>query len=166
MSHPVFCNGFVLFLSQTPRSVARSIKSSTTSGRVLLAGSGAPWKHSNFMPKTNIFEVLRDPRGVKIGPQRLLGPFLERLGLMEACWSALGGFLERSWAALGPKKTNLDRLLAGPRPPRRPVSACLGAKYLPKRSPGGSKNEVRKRSKLKMAKPLKSPTVARILMFV
>ena len=95
--------------------------------RVLLAGSGAPWKHSNFMPKTVIFEVLRGPRGVKIGPQRLLGPFLERLGLMEACWSALGGLLERSWAALGPKKTNLDRLLAGPRAPRRPVSNGLGA---------------------------------------
>ena len=58
--------------------------------RVLLAGSGAPWKHSNVMPKTAIFEVLRGPRGVKIGPQRLLGPFLERLGLMEASWSALG----------------------------------------------------------------------------
>ena len=97
--------------------------------RVLLAGSGAPWKHSNFMPKTNTFEVLRDPRGSKIGPQRLLGPFLERLGLMEACWSALGGLLERSWAALGPKKTNLDRLLAGPRAPRRPVSNGLGAKW-------------------------------------
>ena len=62
--------------------------------RVLLAGSGAPWKHSNFMPQTSIFEVLRGPRGIKIGPQRLLGPFLERLGLMEASWSALGGLLE------------------------------------------------------------------------
>ena len=62
--------------------------------RVLLAFSGAPWKHSKFMPKTVVFEVLRGPRGVKIGPQRLLGPFLERLGLMEASWSALGGLLE------------------------------------------------------------------------
>ena len=74
------------------------------------------------------FEVPKRPGGVKIGPQRLLGPFLERLGLMEASWSALGGLLERSWAALGPKKTNLDRLLAGPRAPRRPVSHGLEAK--------------------------------------
>ena len=72
----------------------------------------------------------------------------------------LGALLEPS----GPKRTNWKRLLDGPRPPRRPVSACLGAKYPPKRGPGGSKNSVRKRSKLKMAKPLKSPTVARILM--
>ena len=101
--------------------------------RVLLAGSGASWKHSNFMPKTSIFEVPRGPRGVKFGPQRLLGPFLERLGLMEAYWSALGGLLERSWAALGTKKTNLYRLLAGPRAPRRPVSNGLGAKWASKR---------------------------------
>ena len=56
-----------------------------------------------------------------------------RLGLMEASWSGLGTLLERSWAALGPKKTNLDRLLAGPRAPRRPVSNGLGAKLTSKR---------------------------------
>ena len=62
------------------------------------------------MPKTNIFEVLRDPRGSKIGPQRLLGPFLERLGLMEASWRPLG-------AVLGGSRTesSLERLLAAPR---------------------------------------------------
>ena len=51
-----------------------------------------------------VFEVLRGPTGVKIGLQRPLGAFLERLGLMDASWSGLGDLLERSWTALGPPK--------------------------------------------------------------
>ena len=51
---------------------------------------GAPSKHGNLTLKIAIFEVLRGLREVKIGPQRPLGPFLERLGLMDASWSALG----------------------------------------------------------------------------
>ena len=88
--------------------------------------------------KIVIFEVLRGLREVKIGPQRPLGPFLERLGLMDASWSGLGDLLERSWTALGPKKSPLDRLLAAPRGFPREVSAILRAKRLPKLSPGGS----------------------------
>ena len=53
------------------------------------------------MPQMNIFEVLRGPGVVQIGTQRPLGPFLERLGLMEASWSNLGGLLGCSWSALG-----------------------------------------------------------------
>ena len=72
------------------------------------------------MRKTAVFEVLRGPRGIKIGPQRPLGAFLERLDLLQASWSGLGGLLERSWTALGPKKKPLQRLLKGPkREPRR-----------------------------------------------
>ena len=56
------------------------------------------------MPKSGVFEVLRGPRRVLIGPQRPLGPFLERLGLMDASRSRLGDLLERSWTALGLKK--------------------------------------------------------------
>ena len=44
---------------------------------------------------------------------------------MEASWNALGALLE----AFGAQTSNWKRLLDGPRPPRRPVSACLGAKY-------------------------------------
>ena len=47
----------------------------------------------------------------------------------------LGRLLARSWTRMGPKKTNWNRLLDGPRPPRRSVSACLGAKCPPKRVP-------------------------------
>ena len=113
------------------------------------------------------------PDGSKILPNWLpnwswnpLGGLLAMVLFRGPLFSPPVGLLERSWTPPGPKKTNWKRLLDGPRPPRRPVSACLGAKYPPKRGPGGSKNRVRKRSKLKMAKPLKSPTVARILMFV
>ena len=116
------------------------------------------------MPQIAVFEVPRGPRGVEMGPRRPLGPFLERLGLMDASWSGLGDLLKRSWTALGPKKSPLDRLLAAPRGIPREVSAILGSQRLQKGRPRRSKIEVRKRSKLKMAKPLKSPTVARILM--
>ena len=43
--------------------------------------------------------------------------------------------MERSWTPLGPPKYYRERLLDGPKPPRRSVSACLGAKWAPKRSP-------------------------------
>ena len=77
------------------------------------------------MPKTAVFEVLRGPTGVKIGLQRPLGAFLERLGLMDASWSGLGGLLERSWTAPGPKKSPLDRPLAGLKKLPRQVSPLL-----------------------------------------
>ena len=60
------------------------------------------------------------------------------LGGQEICSGGLwplGRLLERSWTRMGPQKTNWNRLLDGPRPPRRSVSACLGAKWAPKRSP-------------------------------
>ena len=65
---------------------------------------------------------------------------MEPLEVWEASWSALGCLLEslgcllgRSWSRSGRKKTNLDRLLAGPRAPRRPVSNGLEAKCTSKR---------------------------------
>ena len=102
------------------------------------------------MPQTAVFQVPRGLGGVKVGPQRPLGVFLERIGLMDASWSGLGDILERSWAALKPKKSNLERLLAAPRGIPREVSAILGAKRLPKGRPGGSKIEFKRRLELKM----------------
>ena len=60
--------------------------------------------------------------------------------------------LDASWGALGAEKSNLERLLAAPREIPRQVSAILGAKRLPKGSPKGAQNEVRKRFELKMYK--------------
>ena len=102
------------------------------------------------MPQTAVFEVPRGLGGVKVGPQRPLGVFLERIGLMDASWSGLGDLLERSWTALGPKKTNLERLLAAPGGIPREVSAILGAKRLLKGRPGGSKIESKRQLELKM----------------
>ena len=106
-----------------------------------------------FLPQTAVFEVLGDPGGVKMDPKRPLGPFLERLGLMDASWSGLGGLLERSWAALGPKKRSLERLLAAPRRIPRQFAAILRAKRVPKGSRGGSQIGPRRRFELQTAKP-------------
>ena len=65
-----------------------------------------------------------------------LGGLLAMVLFRGPLFSPPVGLLERSWTPPGPKKTNWKRLLDGPRPPRRPVSACLGAKYPPKREPG------------------------------
>ena len=80
------------------------------------------------------------PKGVKIGPPRPLGGVLEPLEVSEASWNILGFLLESLGCLLGAlgavrgrTKTNLDRLLAGPRAPRRPVSNGLGAKSTSKR---------------------------------
>ena len=81
-------------------------------------------------------------------------------GRMRRSWMPLGALLE----AFGAQKSNWKRLLDGPRPPRRLVSASPGAKYPPKRSPGGSQIEVQKRPGLKTAKPGFLTTVAGILM--
>ena len=67
--------------------------------------------------------------GSKMCLQTLLERSWEPLGygsifrslIFGSSWP-LGALLEPS----GPKKTNWKRLLDGPRPPRRPVSACLG----------------------------------------
>ena len=104
------------------------------------------------IPENHRFGVPGRPGGVKIGPQRRLGPILEPLQLLEASWSGLGGLLERSWTALRPKKSPLDRLLAAPRGFPRQVSAILRAKRLPKRSPGGSQIGSWRRLELKVAK--------------
>ena len=64
----------------------------------------APSKHGNLMRKAAVFELLRAPRRVKTGPQKPLGAFLERLGLMQASWSVLGCHFDHHVGALfGPK---------------------------------------------------------------
>ena len=107
------------------------------------------------------FGVPERPGGVKIDPQRRLGPILEPLQLLEASWSGLGGLLERSWTALGLEKSALERLLAAPRGIPREVSAILKAKRLPKRSPGGSQIGSRRRLQLKRAKSQNLEDVSR-----
>ena len=74
------------------------------------------------------------------------------LGAVLAAWRPLGTLLESSWRPLRPKTHCWDRLLDGPRAPWRSVLTILGAKCPPKRSPGGSQIEVRKRSEPKRAK--------------
>ena len=62
------------------------------------------------------------------------------LGGQEICPGGLlppRSLLERSWTHPGPKKTSLNRLLAGPRAPRRLVSAIFAPKWVPKRRPKG-----------------------------
>jgi len=120
--------------------------------KVLLAGPWRSFEAIKFHAQSIIFEVLRGPGGVKIGPERPPGPFLEHLGLTEASWSGIGGLLERSWTALGPTKSPLDGLLTTPRRIPREVSAILEAKRLPKRSPGESQIGSRRRLELKTAK--------------
>ena len=111
---------------------------------------GAPSKHGNFMRKTVVSEVLRGPRGVKIGPQRPLGAHLELLGLLQASW----GDLRR---LRGPKRQSRKRLLAGTRRLRRLISAILRAKRFPKWIPKASQIEIRNSSRAKK-KNMKSPS--------
>ena len=77
------------------------------------------------------------------------------LGSLEVSWRPLGTLLERSWRPPGPKKRSPERLLGAPRGISRQVSAILGAKRLPKRSPGGSKMGLQRRLELKKAKSQK-----------
>ena len=72
-----------------------------------------------------------------------------------AAWRPLGSLLERSWRPPGPKKRSFERLLGAPRGISREVSAILGAKALPKESPGGSKMGSQIGSGLKKAKSQK-----------
>ena len=72
-----------------------------------------------------------------MGAKWLPGWLSEHLGLPEASWNGLGGLLERSLMAPGPKKSAPERLLTGPRGIPREVSAILEAKWLPKRRPRG-----------------------------
>ena len=79
------------------------------------------------------------------------------LGGQEICSGGLwplGRLLERSWTPPGPQKSNWKRLLDGPRPPRRPVSASPGGQ-IPSQSgaQGGPQIGARKRTRLKTAKP-------------
>ena len=81
---------------------------------------------------------IRAQTGFKSGLKSTLGPLAELLelswqpgGLLEASWNALGALLE----AFGAQKSNWKRLLDGPRPPRRSVSACLGTEWAPKTNP-------------------------------
>ena len=83
------------------------------------------------------------------------------LGAVLAAWRPLGSVLDGSWRPPGPKKRSFERLLGAPRGISRQVSAILGAKRLPKRSPGGSKMGSQIESRLKKAKSRKIQYVSR-----
>ena len=82
------------------------------------------------------------PNGANMAAKRTLEASWRSRGALKKAWSAkwrlpvaYGTLLDDSWGALGAEKSNLERLLAAPRGIPREVSAILGAKRLPKRSP-------------------------------
>ena len=81
---------------------------------------------------------IRAQTGSKSGLKSILGPLAELLelswqpgGLLEASWNALGALLE----AFGAQKSNWKRLLDGPRPLRRLVSALPGGQIPSQKEP-------------------------------
>ena len=81
---------------------------------------------------------IRAQTGFKSGLKSILGPLAELLelswqpgGLLEASWNALGALLE----AFGAQKSNWKRLLDGPRPLRRLVSALPGGQMPSQKEP-------------------------------
>ena len=96
------------------------------------------------------------PNGSEIVPKRLQNRSRSRLGGLLAMVPLFGpffctpfGLLERSWTPPGPIQSALERLSDAPRRVSRQVSAVLGSKRLPKRSPKGSQIEPRRRLILK-----------------
>ena len=98
--------------------------------RVLLAGPRGSFEAWKFNMQNAVFELLRAPRGVKIGPQRPLGAFLEHLGLMQASWSVLGSHLGPHFGTLfGPKpaKSRFQLLFSAPEASKSAPRASLEA---------------------------------------
>ena len=89
------------------------------------------------MEPTSVLEATRSPGSPRAA-----------FGLLEGSWRALGELRSR-------KKSALDSLLGAPRRISRQFSTILGAKRLPKRTPGGSKMGSQIGSRLKMAKSQK-----------
>ena len=159
-------------IARALRARARRFEEGATRAKQEQLQAGIPWSStknsSQTVPKQScrIVRILLQnhsqmaPRFSKLAPKGVpkrswnaLGSLLAMGALILPLFSPPVGLLERSWTPPRLKKSNWKRLLDGPRPPRRLVSTILAAKYPPKRSPGGSQIEVRKRSKLKMAKP-------------
>ena len=107
---PVF---IVRFMCSATRVRLKSIQNNSSTGPQIVPNSSLDG--SKILPK--------------IAPKCVLEPSWRPLGygslfrslIFASSWP-LGALLEVS----GPKKSNWKRLLDGPRPPRRPVSACLG----------------------------------------
>ena len=126
-------------------------KSDATPGSLQNPLSDQFWDHFGRLPGAKSAQIRK--KGVPKRSWTPLGCLLALVAVSVPLFCPPVSLLERSWRPSGPKRHSWERLLAGPRAPRRLVSAILGAKYPPKRSPGGSQIEVRKRLKLKMAKP-------------
>ena len=100
---------------------------------------------------------IRAQTGFKSGLKSTLGPLAELLelswqpgGLLEASWNALGALLE----AFGAQKSNWKRLLDGPRPPRRLVSALPGGQIPSQKKPRRVPNRGQKRIRAENSKTL------------
>ena len=95
----------------------------------------------------------RIQNGFKMAPKWLppegswspLGRLLAIDALILPLFLQPGGLLERSWTHSGPIQSALERPLGAPRRISRQFSTILGAKRLPKWSPGGSQIESRSR---------------------
>ena len=95
----------------------------------------------------------RVQNGAKIEPKLVLEATWRGPRICSGGLSPLGGLLERSWKALGPKKNSQRGPWTALKKIPREVSALLGPKGLPKGGPKWAQNEVQKRSELKIAKP-------------
>ena len=101
----------------------------------------------------------RPPNGSKMAPKwppegswSPLGRLLAIVALCVPLFLPPGSLLERSWTPPGPIQSALERPLGAPRRISRQFSTILGAKRLPKRSPGGSQIGSRRRLELERAK--------------
>ena len=108
---------------------------------------------SKIAPESSQYMVIYNPRGY-LGGSRICSGGL----------SSLGGLLEGSWRALGPKKSSPGGPWTALKEIPREVSALLGPKALQKGGPKCAQNKVQKRFELKMVKPQNSHTVHRISM--
>ena len=91
-----------------------------------------------------------------------LGDSLECSDICSGGFLPLGGLLERSRGARGPKKSNPGGPWTALKKIPREVSALLGPKGLPKGGQNWAQNDVQKRFKLKMLKSENPHTVHRI----
>ena len=76
------------------------------------------------------------PKASQNGAKMGLGGYLGRSKNCSGGLWPLGALLEGSWRPLGPKQSTLDRLLAALRKIPRQFSAIIGAKRVPKWTPG------------------------------
>ena len=124
----------------------------------------APGRPSG-LPKRPFLTSKMAPKWPPEGSWSPLGSLLAIVALILPLFLPPGGLLERSWTPSGPIQSALERPLGAPRRISRQFSTILGAKRLPKWSPGGSQIGSRRRLEPKTRisqKPLFSQLVSMI----